>query len=166
MRVREGEVCVVFVWCLQFLLLFASVSVCDTACPCSMPAVHFAVREIELLFPTSHSCQLREWLVVPVVIVLTHLVSRRKLPVLVFSVFLVSSSLALCWMCRSSVCFMLFSCSAFGFYKSPFLLLPAVGFSFLLLAIGYALVLLVVGHTLSLLFIFSPLLLGMLLWFT
>ena len=51
-----------------------------------MPAVHFAVREIELLSPTSHSCRLREWLVVSVVIVLTHRVSIRKLPVLVFNV--------------------------------------------------------------------------------
>ena len=65
-----------------------------------MPALHFAVvSEIELLSPTSHSCKLREWLVVPVVIVLTHLLSVRKIPVLVFNVFLVTSSLTLCWMC-------------------------------------------------------------------
>ena len=54
-----------------------------------MSALHFAVfREIELLSPTSHSCGLREWLVVPMVIVLTRLLSVRKLPVHVFDVFL------------------------------------------------------------------------------
>ena len=54
-----------------------------------MSDLHFAVfREMELLSPTSPSCKLREWLVVPVVIVLTHLLSVRKLPVLVFDVLL------------------------------------------------------------------------------
>ena len=75
------------------------------------------VREIDLLSP-----------VAPVVIVLTHLLSVRKLPVLVFDVFLVSSSLTLCWMCGSSVCFMCSSRSAFGFSQVVlFFLLPAVG---------------------------------------
>ena len=76
-------------WSPKFLRGFASVSVCDTACSCSMPALHFAVvREIELLSPTSHSCRLREWLVVPVVIVHIHLLSGRKLSVLVFQCIL------------------------------------------------------------------------------
>ena len=133
-------------WSLKFPRGFAPVSVCDTACPCSLPARHFAVvREIELLSPTSDSRRLREWLVVPVVIVLTHLVSVRKLPVLVFNVFLVSSSLTLCWMCRPSVSFMLSSCSAFGFsqvFLFFFCLLLAMLFFCLLLAMLFSCLLL------------------------
>ena len=41
----------------------------------------------------------------------------RKHPVLVSSVFLENSSLTLCWMCKTSMCFVRSSCSTFGFSK-------------------------------------------------
>ena len=81
------------VFTLSFVVLcglarFLLFSICDTACPCSISALHFAVfREIELLSHTSHSCRLPEWLVVPVVIVLTHLLSVLVIDVF-FGVFL------------------------------------------------------------------------------
>ena len=82
----------------------------------------------------------------------------RKHPVLVSSVFFENSSLTLCWMCKTSMCFVRSSCSTFGFSKVPLVfLLRFFGLrtcSFLS-TVGHALLLPAVGYALSILFVIS-----------
>ena len=63
------------------------------------------------------SWRFRRLVVVRVMVTSEQLLTIRKCHVPVFRVFLVTSSLTFCWMCKSSTCFVHSSCSTSGFSK-------------------------------------------------